>query len=285
MDKRTDFRAGTEPPRTGHAWYADEARQALGVSHDLLALPGRVPAPIFHAGVGMVVAGSALLARPQRVGYAGGIALDLLLAAVAAIALGYHARLVTPPESRPGAAAGILPAAALLSLALLLGGTGDAALSGVAVVVAATVIAGAPHLEALDAVDRQGPRLRLLRELAGFAVVLPVCVAGASASLSAPVRFAIVLVGAGAVVADTMRVERHPWRAVITGSISAGLATAAGSLVALGRGQAPGAVGLLLVWYGARGLVAHVGRGRGALQLIEHGAFVAVGGAVLGLMR
>ena len=72
---------------------------------------------------------------------------------------------------------------------------------------------------------------------------------------------------------------------MISGSISAGLATAACSLVALGRGQAPGAVGLLLVWYGARGLVAHVGRGRGALQLIEHGAFVAVGGAVLGLMR
>jgi len=243
--------------------------------------------PVFTGLVGAAVAGTAVLVRPQQTGQPASALLDLLLAGLLALALAYHARLVCPPGARPGIAAAILPLAAVLSLGLVLDGTEQAVVGGITVAVTILVVALVPHLEAIAAAGLPpAASLRGARVLAGLAVAVPVCAAGAASGLSPLVRALLVLAGTGAAALDGMRAEgvRSGW--AVPASVATASVTAVGSLGAPRVGQPVGAVALLLLWYGARGLLGQHRPGRRhALALVEYGAFAAAAAAVLASAR
>jgi hypothetical protein len=303
VDKRTGFRSSqplAQPPTaqpepqpdtrsTGHAYYADQARRALGVTRELRILP-RVPAPVFHGMVGVGVAAMAVLARPQIVGARRGVILDLLLAAVTALAIVYYDRLVCPPGARPGLEAGLLPAAALLSEAVVLASTDDAGAVVAAVPLAAMVMAVTPHLRALRAAGQEGWLQRLLGELIRVVVLLPVCLVGAS-SLVTWQRLALVAAGAGAVAYDALSAgdePRHVARLrLLAGALLTGGAVAVAAVFAGTSSSQPGAAaGLLAIWHGAQGIVGHLGVNQvQRWAALEYAAFVAAGAVALQFSR
>lgn len=284
MDNRTGFRppsGSPQPPRRagGHAFYAEQARRALGVDRE--GPLAELRAPIFHFVIGALVAGVAVLARPQRVGLGLGIGLDILLMGLASLALLTFDRLTCPPEARPGLEGGALPTAALLAEAVVLAGTEDQKLWIPAVVVAALVIAAAPHLSALRIAGRDGAWVRVARDAAGVAVLGPVLIAGNSTAYG-PVRGFILWAGAFLTVVDALHTEHAPRLPTLIVSAMAGGAVA-GCVVPAGHaGQAAAAATLLVLWYGLRGLAAAVSaRRRSAGAIAEYGFFVAVAGALL----
>jgi len=288
VDNRTGFRppggpSGPTPPRRagGHAFYAEQARRALGIDHD--GALAELRAPIFHFVVGALVAGIAVLARPQQVGLGLGIALDVLLMGLASLALLAFDRLTCPPEARPGVEGGALPTAALLAESVVLAGTDLKALWIPAAVLAALVIAAAPHLSAMRIAGRDSPWLRVARDAAGVATLGPVLIAGCSSALG-PVRGFIIAAGTFLTVVDALHTERAARvRTIVIAAVVAVLVS--GSVVPATRaGQAIGAASLLVLWYGLRGLaaVAAVWRGRRSLgALAEYGLFVAIAGLLL----
>ncbi len=281
MDNRTGIRPPERPPGRGHAFYASEARRALGIQlHGPLA---ELQTPIFHFLIGALVAGIAVLARPKRVGIGLGVGLDLLLALLAVASLLTYDRLFCPPEVRPGPESGALPAAALLGEAIVLAGTDTAALWVPAVLVGVLVVAAAPHLSAMRVAGRDGTWLRLSRDAAAVAVMVPVLIAGCSAA-PGPVRGFVVAAGSFLTTVDAVHVERGHRRRGLVGSCLVAVAVA-GCLVPATRGsQIPAAGGILLVlWYGLRGVAATVSAprlSRGAVA--EYGVFVVAAAALLG---
>ena len=279
MDNRTGFRPPSPRRAGGHAFYAEQARRALGIDHE--GPLAELRAPIFHFVVGALVAGIAVLARPQRVGLALGIGLDVLLMGLASLALLAFDRLTCPPEARPGLEGGALPTAALLAEAIVLAGTDQKQLWIPAAVVAAVVIAAAPHLSAMRIAGRDGAWLRVGRDAAGVATLGPVLIAGCSSALG-PVRGFMLAAGSFLTVVDALHTERAPR---VRGLIVAGVVAVvvAGSVIPAQRGgQAVAAATLLVLWYGLRGwavVVATWRRSFGALA--EYGSFVAVAGFLL----
>jgi hypothetical protein len=241
-------------------------------------------APIFHFVVGALVAGIAVLARPQQVGLALGIGLDVVLMGLASLALLAFDRLTCPPEARPGLEGGALPTAALLAEAIVLAGTDQKQLWIPAVVVAAVVIAAAPHLSAMRIAGRDDAWLRVARDAAGVATLGPVLIAGCSSALG-PVRGFMLAAGSFLTVVDALHTERAP-RArglVIAGVVAA---VVAGSVIPATRGgQAVAAATLLVLWYGLRGLAVVVATWRRSWRSLgavaEYGSFVAVAGFLL----
>jgi len=291
VDNRTGFRppgsggsAGPPPPPRragGHAFYAEQARRALGIDHE--GPLAELRAPIFHFVVGALVAGIAVLARPQQVGLGLGIGLDVLLMGLASLALLAFDRLTCPPEARPGLEGGALPTAALLAEAVVLAGTDQKPLWIPAVVVAALVIAAAPHLSAMRIAGRDTAWLRVARDAAGVATLGPALIAGCSSALG-PVRGFIIAAGTFLTVVDALHTERAPRvRSLVIALVVAVLVS--GSVVLATRGgQAIGAASLLVLWYGLRGwaVTAAVPRGRRSLgALAEYGIFVAIAGLLL----
>jgi hypothetical protein len=256
------------------------ARRALGVQHD--GALAELRAPIFHVVVGLLVAGIAVLARPQRVGVPLGVALDVVLAAVVTLALLVFDRLSCPPEARPGLAGGALPVAALLAEAVVLAGTEEKALWVPAVVVAAAVIAAAPHLSAMALAGRDGGLIRLGRDAAGVAAMWPVLIAGCS-SAAGPVRGLMLAAGSSLTVVDALHTERAARvRMVVAGLLVAAVVGLA-VVPATRGGQAAAAATLLVLWYGLRGLAVVAGSARWSRgALVEYGAFVAIAAALLG---
>jgi hypothetical protein len=281
VDNRTGFRP-PEKRAGGHAFYAEQGRRALGLHLDRPLAELRTP--IFHFVLGALVAGVAVLARPQRVGLPLGIALDALLALLGSLALLAFDRLFCPPEARPGLEGGALPTAALLAEAVVLAGTADGALWIPAVVVAAVVIAVAPHLSAMRLAGRDGAWLRLARDAAGVAVMGPVVVAACSSAWG-PARGLMLAAAAFLTTVDALHTERAPrLRALL-----AAMATAAAVSLALipatrgvhAAGAAAGAI-LLVLWYGLRGLAVAAGAGRvSRTAMVEYGSFVLVAAALL----
>jgi hypothetical protein len=273
----------SRPPQRrvgGHAFYAEQARRALGLQ--LEGPLAELRAPIFHFVIGAVVAGVAVLARPQLVGLGLGIGLDLLLTGLASLALLAFDRLTCPPEARPGLEGGALPTAALLAEAIVLAGTDEKRLWIPAAVVAAVVIAVAPHLSAMRIAGSDRAWLRVARDAAGVAVLGPVLIAGCSTA-PAVLRGFLLASGAFLTVVDAVHTERVPrLRGLVAAALVA--ATVAGSVVPAQRGgQAAAAAMLLVLWYGLRGvavILAGSRRSRGALA--EYGLFVAIAGTLMG---
>jgi hypothetical protein len=255
------------------------ARRALGVQPD--GALAELRAPIFHSFVGVLVAGIAMLARPQRVGVPLGIGLDVLLAGLATMALLVFDRLSCPPDARPGLQGGALPTAALLAEAVVLAGSDDRALWIPAVVIAALVIAAAPHLSALALAGRAGGMLRLARDAAGVAAMWPVLIAGSS-SAAGPVRGVMLAAGSFLTVVDARHTERAPWRHTLVAALLVAVAVSIAVVPATRGGQAAAAATLLVLWYGLRGLAVVAGARMSRGALLEYGFFVAVAAALLG---
>ncbi len=282
MDNRTAIRQRPAARRGGHAFYADQARRALGVQAD--GALAQLRAPIFHFVVGALVAGIAVLARPQRVGLGFGIGLDVLLTGLASLALLAFDRLTCPPEARPGLEGGALPTAALLAEALVLAGTDEKRLWVPAVVVAALVIAAAPHLSAMRIAGNDSAWLRVARDAAGVAVLAPVLIAAGSSAFG-PLRGFLLFAGCSLTVLDALHTERASRVRTLVGAAVVGVLVAGSVVPATRGGQAVAATTLLVLWYGLRGLaVTALGplglrRSRGALA--EYGLFVAIAGLLL----
>jgi hypothetical protein len=274
------------PPRTGHAFYAEEARRALGIVREIRAVTiARVPAPLFHGAVGAAVALTAVLVRPQSTGWVVSLGLDLALLVLTALAIIHYDLVLCPEATRPGADTFILPVAAVISLAVSLAGSGDARTNALAVLIGTAVIAGAPHLAAMRAAGLETPAGRQLREIATVLVCVPAVLAGASPGLSWWVRGIVVLLGTTATAYDAVRAEGVPWGRTGLAALAVGVITAVTAAVAGGLfGQAATAVSLLLLWYGLRGLLGGASAGRlGRGPLLEYGAFIVLAGLVFGV--
>lgn len=274
------------PRRTGHAFYADEARRALGIAREIRAVTvARVPAPVFHGAVGAGVAVTAVLVRPQATGWVLSTVLDVVLAALTALAIIHYDLVLCPEDTRPGPDSFILPVAAVISLAVALAGSADLRIDVLAVLIGAGVIVAAPHLAALRAAGRETPLLRQVREITAVLVCVPAVLAGAAPGLSWWVRGTVVLLGTTAGAYDAVRADGVPWRRTALAALAAGLATALTAAAAGGLfGQAAIAMSLLLLWYGLRGLLGGLSAGRlGRGPLLEYGAFIVAAGLAFGV--
>lgn len=268
------------PPPSGHGWYAQEARRALGVGAEVLGV--RVPLPFFHGAVGLLAAATATLVAPQRVGAISAAALDLLLAVCAVAAVLYYDRILCAEGARPGLEAAVLPGAALLALFIVVAGGVALPVVAVAIGVCALVVGGVPHLDALRAVGRSGVVLRSLRELAGLAIVVPVCVLAATPTVPAQVRAVVALAGWAAASVDLLRARATGRPATLLVSAGSGAAVAALALLTRAGGSQTGmAVALLLAGYGLRGMAVQVAAGRRGGVVLEYAAFALVGLGVL----
>lgn len=277
VEKRTDVRA------TGHAWRAEKARQTLGVSRHLPTLRD-VPTSAFHILAACAVAVGAAIGRPQVVGLRMALFLDAALAAILAAVLVYHEwTLSAAAGAPPRIEAGVLPAAALLSLAAVVAGSTSPLTDAAAVLVAAGVMATVPYLDARRRLDRCGAVARVARQLVGVVVLMPVLVAGVSAGLPLAARLAIVTIGVLAVTMDALWAEGLTgMRVVVAGAVVAATVTTVALLPgdAVATGVRAGA--LLVVWYAARGLAGTAAAGRlSRTTVLEYALFAAVAAAAL----
>ena len=263
----------------GHAFYAAQARQALGIEPES-ALPrlADIPLPIFQGGISLGASALCLLARPQLVGYVAGIAIDAALILVSCAAILMHARRVAPDGVRPGLEVCVLPAMVLVSNAVALAGAESAALMAVAVIAAGSITAVVPHLEARRRVGHDTLAVRLGLDLSGIVAMLPLVLAGTSSSLPGPVGMALVGAGGAALCFDSLKAEDRESRLAVPGAVFAGITLATVSRLAVrGSTQGAGAVALLLLWYGLRGLLTTWQRRPLALVvLVEYTVFAGL---------
>lgn len=254
MDGREPGRPeGGRPPR-GHAWYAEQARRALGLAAEPRL--AAIPYPVVHAALGVAGCAAAVALRPGAVGLrATVIGVGTLCIATAAI-LAIYDRLVYPAVLRPPVEEVALPVAALGAFSLVLAGTIDVTPRLVAAAVTISIWGGLPHLGALRAAGREGWALRFLRDAVSIAVLVPVLLASTSGALPLVVRAAVVLVGAGLVTVDGLRSEAMPRLQSYTLAVATGALVSGVMLVADAAAAAPGvAAGVTLaVWYGVRGV-------------------------------
>lgn len=272
MESRTGFR-----PK-GHAFLADEARKALGVTGEIRSL-SEVPFPLVHTAFGAAVCATAVLVRPEALGMRNSAIADGALALFTAIVLAVYDLIVYPRDRRPGVEGLALPVAAVGAFATVLAGVTPLTVRAAAGVVAALVIGGVPQLALRRSSAVEGGTTRLLRDIAGIAVLAPVMVAGTSSALAPEWRAALVGAITALVSFDALRTDGLPVGRVLLSAIvlGGGLAGAA-ALLSPGTAQlgARSAM-LLLLWYGLRGVAgALAGRGRQLLVVLEYAAFVAL---------
>jgi hypothetical protein len=244
-------------PARGHAFYADEARRALGIPTTEPRLAD-VPFPIIHAALGVAACAVAVALRPGAVGLVGSVLGVAALCAVTGAALALYDRLVYPAPLRPTLESIALPVAALGAFSLVLAATVAIETRLVAAVVTVAVCGGLPHLGGLRASGREGWGARFLRDAAAIAVLAPVFLAAASTALPLGLRAAVTAVGVVLVTLDGLQSEeiprRHAWALAL---LTAGVVT--GALVGVLRVlSAPGVVAAvtLVIWYGTRGVAA-----------------------------
>ena len=281
MDSRTGFR------RRGHAFLADEARKTLGITGEIHSL-AEVPIPLVHTAFGAAVCGVAVLLRPEALGLRNSAIADGSLALLTAIVIFTYDRVVYPRERRPALDALALPVAAVGAFGTVLAGVTPISVRIAAGVVAALVIGGVPRLALRRAAETEGGSTRLLRDIAGVAVLAPVMVAGTSSALEPVWRWGLVgaitmLVSFDALRTDGASGGRAAFAALLVGALQAGVA----SLVGPGTVSAQlgvRAAMLLVVWYGLRGVAGAlaVRGGRRGLMVLEYAAFV---GLALGALR
>lgn len=244
----------TRPAARGHAYYAAEARRALGISAEPRLAD--VPFPIIHAALGVAACAVAVALRPGAVGLVFSVVGVAGLCAVTGAALAGYDRLVYPPEHRPSLESIALPVAALGAFSLVLAGTLDIRTRLVAAAIAVAVCGGLPHLGGLRAAGREGWGARFLRDAAAIAVLVPVLLASASQNLPLGLRVGVALVGVGLVTLDGLQSEetrrRHAFTlATLTSVVVTGAMVAVDWAVVT-----PGVVAAitLVIWYGTRGV-------------------------------
>lgn len=271
----------TADRRRGHAFHAAAGRDALGVQSAVAARVADVPGPLFCAVVAVAVSSLAVLARPQVVGGAVSMALDAALVAAACAAIAVHTRLAaTEGAWTTGLETLPLAVAALGGLFIALAGTEGVVAPLLAVAGCAAVTALAPHLETLRALGREGTRERVLRDAAGTLAMLPAALAAASPSLGWGPRMAAVGLLGALTTADALRAADP--RGALAATLAVGLLVAAVAPAASHAGsQASGAAGVLLLWYGLRGLaVSLTGARRDHMATVEYLA-VSLGAVAL----
>ena len=277
MDNRTGFR------RRGHAYLAQQARTALGVTGETQRL-AEIPLPLMHAALGAAVCAVALLLRPQILGFGNSAVASAALATLTGAVLVGYDYVVYPAKQRPGVAGTTLPVAAVASFATVLAGVPALSVRIVAGMIASLVIGAVPYLAARRASGREGWFGRLLRDLAGIAVLAPVLVAGVSPLLPQPTRVGLVGVITALVSFDALRSD--PLHGVRAFPAALGIgAVMAGAAAGVGISSAPGtrAAALLVLWYGLRGFAGALagGTGRRGLTVVEYVTFVLVAGGAL----
>lgn len=268
----------------GHAFYAAEARAALGIAPWISAthLPD-VPAPAFQGVVALLTSGLVVLVRPQAVGVVAAGILDAALMALCCTAILFHARLVGRAGFRPGVEITALPAATLVALQITVAGTAWVVAGAVAVALTAAVIVLVPHLDALRSSGRDELGIRLGLDIAGILASVPFALVGASSAGWWSGRALLVGAGCGAICYDALRVEVGRGRRAVAGAVAvavviAVLTPAASRTVT----QAAGATALLLLWYGLRGLGTTVLPGHPArAPVVEYSAFCLAAVATL----
>lgn len=248
--------APPEAPRSsrGHAYYAEQARRALGLSAEPRLAD--VPFPIVHAALGVAACAIAVALRPGAVGLTASVVGVTILCAATGVVIAVYDRLVYPPEHRPAVEAVALPVAALGAFSLVLAGTVDLRTRLVAAAITVVTCGGLPHLGGLRASGREGWAGRFLRDAAAIAVLVPVLLAAGSPALPVGLRVAVALAGTLLVSLDDLQSEalRRRQSLVLAGAISP---VVTGALLAVDRaGIAPGVVAAvaLVVWYGAKGV-------------------------------
>jgi hypothetical protein len=279
VENRTGFR------RRGHAYLAQQARAALGVSFEGQGL-AELPLPLVHTALGAAVCAVAVLLRPQILGFErSAIASGALAALTAMILVGYD-RAVYPAERRPGLSATALPVAAVASFATVLAAAPPLSVRVIAGAIASIVIGVVPQLVARRATARENWLVRLLRDAAGIAVLAPVLVAGLSPNLPEPARAALVgsvglLVSFDALIGETLASA-----AALLGAFCVSVAVAGATLGVQGSSASIGtrAAALLVLWYAFRGFAGSVAVAgmRRWLVVVEYAAFVIVAGGALG---
>jgi len=265
----------------GHAYYAEQARRALGISSEPRL--AEVPFPIIHAALGVAACAVAVALRPGAVGLFGSVVGVTALCLMTGLALTAYDRFVYPPEHRPEVEAIALPVAALGAFFLVLAGTIDIRTRLVAAAITVAVCGGLPHLGGLRASGREGWGARFLRDAAAIAVLVPVLLASASENLPLGLRVAVALVGIGLVTLDGLQTETRLRHTAVLAALTAAIVT--GAMVAVDWAVVtPGvaAAVTLVIWYGVRGIVAGaVIPPRRLSSVAEHLAVVAI--ALLGL--
>ena len=265
----------------GHAYHADQARRALGISSEPRL--AEVPFPIIHAALGVAACAVAVALRPGAVGLFGSVVGVTALCVVTGLALAAYDRFVYPAEHRPAVEAIALPVAALGAFSLVLAGTVDIRTRLVAAAVTVAVCGGLPHLGGLRASGREGWGARFLRDAAAIAVLVPVLLASASENLPLGLRVAVALVGVGLVTLDGLQTEARLPHTAALAALTAAIVT--GAMVAVDWAVVtPGvaAAVTLVIWYGVRGMVAGaVIPPRRLSSVAEHLAVVAI--ALFGL--
>ena len=258
--KRVDQRPPQRQRSRGHAFHAERAREALGVTH--LGGFGDVPTSLFHIVAGCAVSLAAVAVRPQSVGMGASVTLDIVLAVMTLAVLVVHEHAVTGAAGvRAGVEPGLLPGAALLALCLVLAGDADWRVGAPSVVLVAAIIALVPRLDADLRLGKATLVERISRQLLGIVIVAPILVAVATTSLPVAARVAIGLLGMGAVGMDAAHVEgQSGYGAVVGPSCAAVLVCALALLPSAAAAPYRGGM-LLIVWYSARSLAATVANG------------------------
>jgi hypothetical protein len=277
LENRTGFRRGP-------AYLAHQAREALGVAdaHSL----AEIPPPFVHTAFGAAVCAVAVLVRPETLGLRHSAMASTALAVLTAVLLVGYDRVVYPPRGRPKIDAIALPVAALAAFATVLAGVPQNFWIRLAAgVVAALVIGGVPQLVGRQAIGLSGWGSRLLRDVAGIAVLAPVLVAGSSPYLAALPRFGLVATVTLLVSFDGLRseqLERWPALGIATAiSLLVAVASFLGGTTPTGGGVKAGA--LLVLWYGLRGVgaAAPAGLRRRLGVLVEYSAFALLAAGAL----
>ncbi len=279
MDNRTGFR------RRGPAFLADEARRALGVALEPRPL-AEIPPPLVHTAFGVAVCAVAVLVRPEALGLARSAMASAALAVVTAVVLGAYDAAVYPRERRPGLDTLALPVAAVAAFATVLAGVSQLGIRIAAGLVAALVVGGVPQLVGRQAAGRSGFAGRLLRDLAGAAVLAPALVAAASPLLAVAPRLALAAAVAFLVSFDALRTEHLGGGRSVTVALAVAVVLGAAAYLVGPSSATAGlrAAALLVLWYGLRGIGGSLAMPtvrRGALVVAEHTVFVAVAAAAL----
>jgi len=278
VENRTDFR------RRGHAYLAQQARAALGVSAESPGL-SELPLPLVHTALGAAVCGVAVVIRPQILGFERSAIASGALAVMTALLLVAYDRAVYARARRPGVSSAALPVAAVVSFATVLAAAPPISVRVVAGVAASIVIGVVPQLVARTTAARENALVRLARDAAGIAVLAPVLVAGLSPVLPIAAR-ATLVAGVGILVSfDALIGEGLAGSAAVLGALCVSASLAAVTLAVQTSEAAVGtrAAALLVLWYASRGFASSVATAgaRRWLMVVEYAAFALVAGGTL----